>query len=236
MSFRRARVAAAVLTGVALAAVAGCGAESLSSNVHPGAAAVVDGERITVAEVDEMAEAYCDFVAARMSAEQAVPMRLVRGASLDNLVRRTVAEQYAEAHDLDTRRARRLLAREVAQQAEQQQISGAEREVFEEVSLEVDTTAVYLAAGAREALEAGETPDPDAVGAGRALVAEWAADKEITRDPRFTTLEAETYDVDAAALAQPRSDLATLAGAFDPQAAIDPDYLAALPASQTCAP
>lgn len=236
MSFRRVRVAAAVLTGVALAAVAGCGAESLSSDVHPGAAAVVDGERITVAEVDEMAEAYCDFVAARMTEDQAVPMRLVRGASLDNLVRLTVAEQYAEAHDLDTRQARSLLGREVAQQAEQQQISDDEREIFEKISLQVDASAIYLAAGGREALEAGETPAPDALDAGQQLVAEWAADKEITRDPRFTPLDAETYDVDAAALARPASDLAKLAGAFHPQAAIDPDYLAALPASQTCSP
>lgn len=237
MTSRPARVAVAVLTGVALAAVAGCGADSLQGDYHPGAAAVVDGERITLSEVDDMAQDYCDFVSSRMqSAEQAVPMHLVRNASLDILVRRTVAEQYAEAHDLDLRPARRLLKQEAAQQAEQQQVTDEEREVFESVSLQLETSAIYLAAGSQEELEAGADPAPDAVVIGQNRVTEWAAEKKISRDPRFAALDAENYDVDGAALARPVSELATLAGAFDPRAATDADYLAALPDGQTCGP
>ncbi|WP_235736243.1 SurA N-terminal domain-containing protein [Nocardioides alcanivorans] len=234
MPTRPTRAALALLTGVALAAAAGCGAEPLQSNVHPGAAAVVAGERISLSDVDDLAQRYCDFVSARnASAEQVVPMRLVRAATLDILVQRSIAEQYAAAHDLDVRKARRLLGTEAEQQAVQQQIDEGERAVFEEVQLQLDTAAVYLAAGGADAFAAGRVPEPDAMTQGQALVDEWAADKQITRDPRFASLETE-YDVDSDSLARPVSELAELAANYDPAEAANADYIAALPASQKC--
>jgi len=232
---RPTRAALAVLTGVALAAFGACGAESLQSDVHPGAAAVVDGERITVDAVDDLAQRYCDFVAARSeSAEQTVPMRLVRNATLDILVQRELAEQYAAAHDLEVQRARRLLDSEADQQAEQQQVADDERATFDDVQLQLATSAIYLAAGGAEALAAGQTPELDAISRGQALIAEWAADKKVTYDPRFASLNTDEYDVDSGSLARPVSDLAEWAAAYDPQAAADTSYLAALPTSQKC--
>lgn len=229
------RTVLGALSAVSLLALTGCGSEVLSNDNRPGAAATVGDVELEIADVDALTRRYCDFVAPQLtSAQQAVPMSLVRNSSLNLLVLQSIAEQYAEATDLDVTAARKLLRQQAEQQAIQGQVPEEDRETFYEVSMQLETQAIYLAAGGRDAFAAGSLPEQDAVPVGATMVAEWAADLDVSYDPKFADLRGESYDVNAASLATPASALATLAADFDPSQQADAALLAALPASQKC--
>ncbi len=229
------RTALGALSAVSLLALTGCGSESLARDSDAGAAATVGETAIEVTDVDELAREYCDFVMPQLTAaQQAVPMSLVRNSSLNLLVLQEVAEQYAEATDLDVTQASKLLRQQAEQQAIQSQVAEKDRETFYQVSMQLDTQAIYLAAGGREAFDQGMLPEQDAVTTGSAMVSTWAEDLDVTYDPKFADLRGAAYDVNTASLATPTSALATLAADFDPAQQADADYLASLPASQKC--
>ncbi len=229
------RTVLGALSAVSLLALTGCGSEPLAHDASPGAAATVGDVRVEIADVDSLARRYCDFVTPQLaSGEQAVPMGLVRNSALNLLVLQEVADQYAEATDLEVTQAAKLLRQQAEQQAIQSQVPEEDRDTYYQVSMQLDTQAIYLAAGGRDAFAEGTLPEQDAVATGSAMVQEWAADLAVNFDPRFADLRGTEYDVNATSLATPSTALAKLAAEFDPAAAADPAYLASLPASQKC--
>lgn len=227
------RTVLGALSAASVLVVGGCGSEPLAYEAHPGAAAVVGDERIEVAEVDSLAREYCDFAVPEEGGES-YPMSLLRNISLDVLVNRAIAQQYAEAHDLDLADARRLLRQQAEQRAIQERVPVADRDTYYEVVIGLDAQSIYLAAGGRESFERGELPETDAVTKGAEAVRAWAEDVEVVYDPRFADLRGGEYAVDAASLATPASRLATLAADYQPGGQVDPEHLDALPASQKC--
>ncbi len=232
---RATRAVLALAAAAALSVTAGCGAEPLQSDVHPGAAAVIDGESISIGDVDDLTERYCDFAAAQLRSQgQQVPMSLVRNASLNLLVQRQIAEDYAAAHDIDLAPARRLMEQQATQQADQQQVPEKDRAIFNQVQLQLDASIVYLAAGGADAFATGQMPSQDALNAGYALVTDWAKELKVSYDPRFSDIAAEKYDVNTTTLSSPASELAKLSAAFDPNQQAEAAYLDSLPTDQKC--
>ena len=89
-SFRRYAVAA--LSVAALAAVSGCG-----SDMHPGQAAVVEGQRISMSDADSFADDFCELYRPVLKQQKAaLAMSTVRALALDVLVRDELAHRYAE--------------------------------------------------------------------------------------------------------------------------------------------
>ena len=82
----RSRAAVLVLAGLTLAA---CG------NVHPGAAAVVDGKTISMKSLDQAAKALCTLALAGPQAPQAIPNADVRRQAVSTLVSLVVARKIA---------------------------------------------------------------------------------------------------------------------------------------------
>src|SRR5689334_10048238 len=94
----RARAAVLVLAGLTLAA---CG------NVHPGAAAVVDDQTISMKTLDKTAEAYCTLTLASAKSQGAtVPGNAdVRRQTVTTLVSLVVARKLAKQEDVTPRPA-----------------------------------------------------------------------------------------------------------------------------------
>jgi hypothetical protein len=92
----RTRVVVLAMTGLSLAAC---------SNVHPGAAAVVDGSSISMRTLDRTASAYCTLTAdaARQQGIETVSNADVRRQAIVGLVSLAVARDLAEQQDLTIR-------------------------------------------------------------------------------------------------------------------------------------
>ncbi|MEZ5095775.1 MAG: hypothetical protein R2731_06440 [Nocardioides sp.] len=90
---RAVRAAVTAATAALLSAtLSGCG------DAHPGAAAVVDGQSVEMADVDAMTTAVCS--AAAQSSSGTLPLGYLRGLALDSAVKRAVADQLADEYDV----------------------------------------------------------------------------------------------------------------------------------------
>lgn len=166
----------ALVAAAALAGLTACGTE-LAPEIHPGAAAVVDGSTISLEEVDELALELCSVDRpAREASGQPAALGFYRGLAVQNLTDYELARQYADAHGLEPgpEFARRL------QQAEQQ---------FREQGAPQGAADVLVAfqerAGYRDAiLEA--TGDPRAA---EADFNAWVEGVDVAVDPRFGSVD-----------------------------------------------
>ncbi|MET0766283.1 MAG: hypothetical protein ABWY50_01435 [Aeromicrobium sp.] len=147
----RARAAALVLAGLPLAAC---------STVHPGSAAVVDGETISMQTLDSTAEAYCTLTAdaAQQQGVTTLSNGQVRRQAVVGLVSVVVARSLAEREGIEIpRRAYELTASQRDQIAAE--FPGADVDELGraiEDSQEVSAIAVALAAQ-----ETGEQPSEE---------------------------------------------------------------------------
>ncbi|WP_156388821.1 MULTISPECIES: hypothetical protein [unclassified Nocardioides] len=232
MRIRLAVALSAVSMGtVSMLALSGCGSD-LGPDVHPGAAAVVGDHEISIDQVDARAREFCDFNLESLHAQKLeVPMALARSAAIEDLATEQVAEQYAEAHDLDLSEAKATLLPVLRKQAEDAlnpKDAGAppasEESIDEYVDLSLKPTAsvIYLAAGMDTGLPAGQK----ALDRGRSVVQAWGQELEITTDPRFTG--------DSGQLSVAVSDLTAEALKFANGKSEGKAYLASLPDSQKC--
>ena len=222
---------AVALSAVSMLALSGCGSD-LGPDVHPGAAAVVGGHEISIDQVDARAKEFCDFNLENLRAQKLeVPMALARSAAIEDLATVQVAEQYADAHDLDVSEAKAIMLPELRKQAEaalNPQGSGvppaSEEAVDEYVDMNLKPTAsvIYLAAGMHTGLPAGQK----ALDRGRSVVQAWGQELEISTDPRFTG--------DSGQLSVAVSDLTAEALKFANGKSDGKAYLASLPDSQKC--
>ncbi len=223
--------AVAALSVVALAA--GCGTE-----VHPGQAAVVEGEAISLSDADSFAEDFCELYRPILEQQSAsLSMATVRALALDVLVRDELVHQYAEDRGWEPPRSYRDAVARIDDEAQQFQIGAANVDTFRRVrEAEVYADFVYAKAGDEALGAAGLDKDPQAaLDRGRTIIAAHAEKADITLDPRFGTVSAEgQYLPSSDGLSVPVSSLAK-GGAVpaDPQAG-DTSYVDSLPASQKC--
>ncbi|WP_040320223.1 hypothetical protein [Aeromicrobium marinum] len=197
--------------------LAGCG------GISPGAAAVVEGQRIAMSDVDDAAVAVCLLNA---GPDGAVDGADARRQAVSTYVLLEVARNLAAEQDLRIAANDRQVTAE--QRRELAELAGDDVEV--EVVVEVveanrEILAIADALGARETgLRPGDTTDPEQIDqirqAGSAVISDAVAAADVEFDPRFN------LDT-GGALVGPSGGLAAASG--DP---VDP---AALPATQRCA-
>ncbi len=230
-SFRRYAVAA--LSVAALAAVSGCG-----TDVHPGQAAVVDGTRISMSDANSFSDDFCELYRPILQQQkQALSMSTIRALALDVLVRDELVHQYAEDRGWTPPASYHTAVRGIDAEAKQYQIAAADVDTFRKVR-EAEEYAgwVYAKAGQEAGGGSGETQDAQAtVEAGRKVLSDYAADADVTLDPRFGTVSPEgQYFPSTAGLSVPVTTLAKGgANPADPQSG-DTSYVDSLPANQKC--
>lgn len=231
---RLARLGAVVALG--LLAFSACGSDTVRNEAHPGAAVVVGDERVSLDDVDDLAQRYCAlYLKANGDEAAALPLQVLRNDSVQILTDAEVARQYVEANDLDVVALQAWLTDQAEQAASQYGLTGSDAEDFAEISAQVDTQAAYLAAGGQSGPVVDQAAGQQALVSGEQKVSQWAASLDVELDPRFAPSTAEGYAFDSGSLAKPVSDVATAINAYNGDEAPDPAYVNELPASQKCA-
>ncbi|MGZ5370385.1 hypothetical protein [Aeromicrobium sp.] len=215
---RRSTSLRAVCLGIAAIALAAC------SNVHPGSAAVVDGESISMGKADETATAYCELALAVASQQgnKAVGTSETRRQAVADLIAFTVAQRVAKERDLQIDPAGYTLTDEQKTQIDKTFPDADLEEITAAIERSRHTYAVVVALGEEatgKKLSEANTKEIEA--AGQAEIVQVYKSTDISIDPRFGLDD----------LAQQVANSGSLSIAEVPDTAVDP---AKLPASQRC--
>lgn len=226
---------ASLFGAAALTCLASCGSD-LGPDIHPGSAAVVGEEKVTLDEVDDDAKDLCHLLEPQFKANQIIwSMAKVRSFILDSLVLDILTRQFAEERNLEPAEG----YTQAIAQARQGIAEGGLKGRDAALALELDTRSAYhqgitVAAGF-QALggEAGSQKDFQAAAREGAIIFdEWRKGVDVVRDPRFGTIEQEeglpytaTEDVLSVAVSGPAKKAA---------GAEDSTYAESLPPSQRC--
>jgi len=175
----------AALAAFGMLSVTGCGQEA------PGVAASVDGDQITMDQVDSYAGAVCTYnqATAEVSGqpEQAVTGEELRGFAVDLLVQQALIERVAEEQGVRVPEA--AAAQEIDPQTEEviASMPDADGEVIREiVSTSQRNAALQQAIGARLlADQGGSTDEQRAQQVAANEIAKAEADADIDVDPRL---------------------------------------------------
>lgn len=236
--------ATALLLGGALA---GCGTE-LAPDVHPGQAAVVDGERIGFDDVDDLAEGLCQADEASLKeAKQASPMATYRAYAMRDLVTEVLSTRFAADRDLEPallpsgftgqfnlppglnlRGFEDTLTQSL--EGESRLSPDAREAIRRDLMVRATDAATFYAAGIDE-LGSG-ADEESALTAGSKAFEEWQEDVELDIDPRFGDIDSASGEFVApeGALSVAVSDAARAAIQGQP----DTDAALALPDGQRC--
>src|SRR5688500_6009522 len=99
----RIRPPAGILAASALllaGALSGCGVAG--TGLHPGVAAEVGDEQVTVSRVDEVTSNYCTAIREQLRGQnQVVPLRFLRSGVAGQLALVAAAEQFADEHGVE---------------------------------------------------------------------------------------------------------------------------------------
>jgi hypothetical protein len=202
---------------------------------HPGSAAVVGSESISVNEVDEVAHALCAAQGASQDgqAPQELASRAARQGALGVLINSSLSRQFGASKGV---------------QPDQEQVSAAlsgneqsiatlpadRREIFRQTVREYAEGQLMLIDIGRQALTGQgqrNVTEQQAVSEGTKLRNAWAAKAaDVSVDPRFGAYEKNSLLATSGSLSVAESKNATDGGSPDPSQG----WVAALPASQKC--
>ncbi|GAA2079863.1 hypothetical protein [Aeromicrobium tamlense] len=161
--------------GLAALLMAGCGP------VNPGAAAVVDGTRIPMSDVDDVADVYCTASLSGQGGSAAgIDSSALRRQSVADLVSGAVADRVAKERGYQVT----VPALADADREQLEQMFGDDLDAALELIERNQRTGVIAQQMAREAdssLQEGEALQQ----AGQQLLAQATADSDIEIDPRF---------------------------------------------------
>ena len=165
-----------VVFGVAALLLAACGP------VHPGSAAVVDGDRISMQQVDDYAESYCliSLLNAAQSGTTAIDNSMIRRQAVSDLVVASVADSIAAEENYKVA-IPEMPAEDLAQITE---LFGSDAEAvlaLIERNQRISAIATEVAKDAGVKVE-DETALPQA---GFELLTQAAAKADVSIDPRF---------------------------------------------------
>lgn len=161
--------------GLAALLMAGCGP------VNPGAAAVVDGTRIPMSDVDDVADVYCTASLSGQDGSAAgIDSSALRRQSVADLVSGAVADRVAEERGYQVT----VPALAAADREQLEQMFGDDLDAALELIERNQRTGVIAQEMAREA--GASAQDGEALAqAGQQLLAQATADSDIEIDPRF---------------------------------------------------
>lgn len=214
--------------------LSGCGA---STGIHPGAAAVIGDETISMSKIDTTTTRYCKAYEPQITQQsQRVPMRYLRQFVAANLSQRLLGKQLAEAYDVQPTSQYDQQVTKV-----EQQFASASSELRDAV-VDVEAGGAYLstvqAAIGQKLLAASGNANPTAqesLQRGQVATEDWLKEHSVSIDPVFgIAADGGQFKAASDQTSYPLSPLASqgvaAAGASQP----DPDYTAALSPSQVC--
>lgn len=175
----RARAAVLVIAAVSLAAC---------SNVHPGSAAVVGNQSISMRTLDETAEAYCALTvdAARQQGVESVDNSQVRRQAIVGLVSVIVARDIAEAEGLEVDPSSYELTDEQRDQIAEAFPAAKTDEVAKAIEDSQEVAAIAVALGAKLT---GRSATPETTkqlaDVGQAAILKSFRAKDVKFAPRF---------------------------------------------------
>lgn len=236
MTTRRTRNRTRALVAVALSGLllGGCG------SARPGVAAQVGDTRISVSDVNRLAEAYCSFYERRLESQStAVPMDVAKASVVDALAMQAVGQQLADDYAVQPGTSYTDARANLEQTAA---AAGADEDVTEAV-VTVDSTIDYVSAvlveiGRELLAEEGveDAADEAALERGTEVLGTWLADNEPEIDPRYgmalVTLQPERVDTSTSFAVSEAATGASTENLQD-QAAMTA-YARTLPESQRC--
>ncbi|MFO6451558.1 MULTISPECIES: hypothetical protein [unclassified Aeromicrobium] len=161
--------------GIAALLMAGCGP------VNPGAAAVVDGTRIPMSDVDDVADVYCTASLSGQGGSAAgIDSSALRRQSVADLVSGAVADRVAKERGYQVT----VPALAAADRQQLEQMFGDDLDAALELIERNQRTGVIAQEMAREA--GASAQDGEALAqAGQQLLAQATAESDIDIDPRF---------------------------------------------------
>ncbi len=216
-----------VLLGAGCLLLTGC------SGLTPGTAAVVEGTRITSADVDELAEAQCGAIeqAGESGQAQAVPLASIKQQSLQLLLDIELDEAFAADEGVTPPKALVDYIDEQLQ-TQVQGLSGRSGDVLGETLQRYAASRAAVVQAGAEASDQQASPEniEQLIGAGLELRDRWARGASVDTDPRYSPDGEGTPGGGSGSVSEAASTFAK-AGAAE-QA--DPAYVASLPDSQKC--
>lgn len=222
------------LAGVAAVSallLSGCGVAGTS--FHPGVAAQVGDQTISVSKVDSVASSYCSAIEPQLSSQkQVVPRHYLRDGIAGRLTLVAAAQQLADQYGVD---AGTQYDQKVAE------LQNAVKDLPEDQQqaiIEIEASTTYLGgveqAVGEKVLAAQGTSSPSsqaAAKAGQAAFAKWFDQHDVAIDPQFgiEIKNGQTVKTDTN-ISFPVGDEAKQGEAATP----DQSYAATLPGAHTC--
>jgi hypothetical protein len=232
---------ARALAGLAAAGLAltGCGS---SLGVHPGSAAVIGDETVSMSTIDHTTTLFCQVYVTQQQTQPAaqqsgpVPMGLFRNYTATSLAQRAVGQQLADEYDVQPA------------SGYQQQLSQFQQQLADSPADERD--AAIAVAGAAAYLQnvqvavgqklTGNTGSSDAdlqaaLARGRVATQDWLDDHDAFIDPVFgISVAGGAFTTKKDQTSYPLSKLAVAGAKINGQQAPDDSYTSALPPAQVC--
>jgi hypothetical protein len=214
-----------------LGALSGCGVAG--TGFHPGVAAQVGSDRVSVSRVDEVASNYCSAISEQLRGDhQVLPLRYLRGGVAGQLALVAAAKQLAEEYDVEPG------AQYDQKVAELQGAVATLPEKQQDAVIEVESSASYISgvqqAVGTEVLRKQGTAKPttaQAAQAGQRTFNAWLDDHEVDLDPQFGVELKDGQAVPAdTSLSHAVGSNAKKGDADTP----DPAYAGSLPSSHRC--
>lgn len=230
----RSRLVRSVVAAASLALLAGC-----SGGLTPGNAAKVGDHTLSRAHVDDAAEGLCLAIGEQLDAQgRQLANGQLRQSIVQVLTLRMMGDQVAEEYGVEAGADYVDARNQVAALLEQVP------EELHEAVIDSETTQQYLesvtTAAGRAALESEGTAEPtdeDAALRGQEIFSEAAAEAEVSLDPRYGLVFAETgIEAGDSSSSQAVSYPASQGVARPETGTVDPDadWVMALPSSQRC--
>jgi hypothetical protein len=237
LSRQRRRSVALIGLAAAGLVLTGCGS---SIGIHPGSAAVIGDDSVSMSTIDDTATLYCKaFVTAQQSSQQQsgpAPMGLFRSFAAAGLAKRALGEQLAEAYGVEPASGYQ------SQVTQLRQVLGSAPADQRDAVIAVSGSDAYLqnvqvAVGQQLT---GKTGQADAeikaaLERGQVATKDWLDDHDVFLDPvfglsvaggKFTQQQDET--------SYPLSALASAGAQVNGQQGPPSSYTSQLPAAQVC--
>jgi peptidyl-prolyl cis-trans isomerase SurA len=217
------RVRRPLTAALSVAALLGTGLLSACTggpDLHPGDAAVVDGEAIRIDRVDALATDFCSLEEPGLTQQHAaLPMALLRSVAVETLVTDALLPAFAKEAGVDFAAVRRDVRDEV-----EKAVAEAPAEIRDAATVRLELEGLRRAV--LQVVGGQVAPPEQAAAAGAQVFAAWRADQDVETDPRFGA-----FDLDQLAWDGRDGSLGIATG---DEEALDLEAAAALPADQRC--
>jgi hypothetical protein len=228
------------LAGLATAGLllTGCGG---SLGIHPGSAAIVGDETLSMSKIDDTATLYCRaYVTQSQSSQQTqsgpLPMGTFRSYVAAGLAKRALGEQLAQAYGVEPASGYQQQVTQL-QQALASSPPDQRSAVIDVAASDAYLQNVQVAIGEELTGKVGQS-DAEikaALQRGQVATQDWLADHKVYLDPVFgRSVDGGSFSTSSNQTSYPVSRLASLGAQMNDQQAPQASYTSQLPASQVC--